>query len=174
MDPRTSPRGCSRANTTHHQKPGLHPAEHFLQEDHILSWGWASCPIWRFFTFEKVDTCKRHQTETLEPLWEIIDNAIEDISSYIQRTWTFVTQIKHAGDTGLSVDTFLAKPSLTCVWKVGLRRPCLSMYRVGWAAFLHRISENASLHHHWKQTQDALCSVNTREVKCELSGPLMC
>lgn len=39
----------------------------------------------------------------------------EHVSSYIQRAWTFVTQIKHAGDTGLSVDTFLAKPFPTCV-----------------------------------------------------------
>lgn len=37
MDPRTSAGGCGRANTTHHQKPGLHPAEHILQGDHILS-----------------------------------------------------------------------------------------------------------------------------------------
>lgn len=41
------------------------------------------------------------------------------VFSCIQRTWTFITQIKHAGDTSLSVDTFFAKLSLICVFQSG-------------------------------------------------------
>lgn len=43
----------------------------------------------------------------------------------------------------------------------------------GWARFQDRISKRFLPWNHWKQTRDALCSVNTQEVKCKLSGPLM-
>lgn len=89
-----------------------------------------------------------------------------------QNTWAVISlKAKAAGKCGNERGHF-SKPFMASVLKAGAHAPISPCLRG------ERDSEIESRRapyapNHWKQARDALRSVNTREVKCALAGPLM-